>query len=106
MTHMDCQWLTWIESIVKHVWEAVQSSWASQESEGELLGTLQGTNVKRPQTCLGCQWLTWIDNGSRALRMAHADRIQCAQEMHKQSSRYIDIRWHSNWYSFSFIDIH
>eukprot|EP00973_Karenia_brevis_P027168 3746519-Karenia_brevis.AAC.1 len=62
MTHVDRQWLTWIQSIEKFVLEPVQSSWASQESEGELWGSFQGTNLKGPQTRFGGQWLTWIDN--------------------------------------------
>eukprot|EP00973_Karenia_brevis_P081507 11298212-Karenia_brevis.AAC.1 len=39
MTHVHCQWLTWIQYKEKHVWGPVQSSWASQENESELLGS-------------------------------------------------------------------
>eukprot|EP00973_Karenia_brevis_P068122 9477127-Karenia_brevis.AAC.1 len=59
----------------KHVREPVQSSWASQESAGELLGSFQDTNLKGPQTSFGCQWLTWIDNDSRGSPIADVDRI-------------------------------
>eukprot|EP00973_Karenia_brevis_P073212 10170853-Karenia_brevis.AAC.1 len=62
MTQVDCQGLTWRGSIVTHVGEPVQSFWATQESDVELLGNCQGTHFEGPQTCFGCQWLTWVGN--------------------------------------------
>eukprot|EP00973_Karenia_brevis_P035472 4889388-Karenia_brevis.AAC.1 len=50
MTHVDCQGLTWIDSMEKHIWEPLKSFLASQESEGELLGSFQGTMSKGSQT--------------------------------------------------------
>eukprot|EP00973_Karenia_brevis_P063368 8807715-Karenia_brevis.AAC.1 len=76
MTHVDCQWLTWIESIEKHVGEPLQTSWASQENEGELLGSFQGMIFKGPQTCFGCQWLRWIDNDSRGQWLTWIESIE------------------------------
>eukprot|EP00973_Karenia_brevis_P057334 7975208-Karenia_brevis.AAC.1 len=69
MTRVDCSWLRWIEFNENHVWESVQSSWESQESEGELRGNFQGTNLKGPQTCFGCHRLTSTVNDSHALPM-------------------------------------
>eukprot|EP00973_Karenia_brevis_P024360 3359716-Karenia_brevis.AAC.1 len=46
MIHVHCQWLTWTDSMEKHSWEPLKIFWASQESEGELLGSFQGTMSK------------------------------------------------------------